>query len=114
MRFESERSSRPFGARSRFVESVAEHRTRLALEHEERQQRRLEAFAGQTSFANDPSERIRIWERLHGLDLPRNPTHNLLSVIAAATELQLEQVREVQRLRLSVVHDGGISGASPE
>jgi hypothetical protein len=48
------------------------------------------------------------------LDLPRNPTHNLLSVIAAATELQLEQVREVQRLRLSVVHAEGVSGAGPE
>ena len=114
MSFESERFSRPFGAQSRFAESVAEHRTRLALEHEERQQRRSEALAGQTSFANDASERIRIWERLHGLDLPRNPTHNLLSVIAAATELQLEQVREVQRLRLAVVHEERVAGSSPE
>jgi hypothetical protein len=46
-----------------------------------------------------PSERIRIWERLHGLPLPRNPTHKLLNVIAAATDLQLEQVQEEQRLR---------------
>ncbi len=103
MRFESERSSRPFGVRSHFVESVAEHRTRLAREHDEKEQRRSEALAAQTSFANDPSERIRIWEQLHGLHLPRNPTHNLLSVIAAATDLHIEQVREVQRLRLPPV-----------
>ncbi len=105
MRLEYEHSSRPFGSRSRFVESVAEHRTRLAREHEDRQQRRSEALASLTSFANDPSERIRIWEQLHGLHLPRNPTHNLVSVIAVATELQLEQVREVQRLRLPAVRD---------
>jgi hypothetical protein len=46
-----------------------------------------------------PGERIRIWERLHGLPLPLNPTHKLLGVIAAATDLQLEQVQEEQRLR---------------
>ena len=108
MRFEYERSSRPFGARPRVVESVAEHRTRLAREHEEKQQRRSEALAGQTSCANDPSERIRIWEQLHGLHLPRNPTHNLLRVIAVATELQLEQVREVQRLRVPAVRNSAV------
>jgi len=114
MSFASERSSRPFGVRSSFAESVAEHRTRLALEQEERQQRRLEALAGQTSSANDPTERVRIWERLHGLPLPRKPTHNLLRVIAVATGLQVEQVREVQRLRLPVVPEGSRLGASPE
>jgi len=101
MIFESERSSRLFPTQLRIGESIADHRARLAREHEETQQRRLEALAGQVSVVNAPSERIRIWEQLHGLPLPRNPTHNLLRVIAAETDLQLEQVHEVQRLRLS-------------
>jgi hypothetical protein len=100
MIFESERSSRPFRMQSRIGESIVDHRARLAREQEEMQQRRSEALAGQVSIVNDPSERIRIWEQLHGLPLPRNPTHKLLGVIAAATDLQLEQVQEVQRLRL--------------
>jgi hypothetical protein len=107
MIFEPERSSRPFRAQSRIAESVAEHRTRLAREQEEAQQRRSEALAGQVSIINNPSERIRIWERLHGLALPRSPTHKLLGVIAAATDLELEQVQEVQRLRLCVARGSG-------
>ncbi|MFL6601322.1 MAG: hypothetical protein ACJ8R9_08320 [Steroidobacteraceae bacterium] len=80
-------------------ELVADYRARLAHEHAERQERRQNELAEQVSIRNMPGERIRIWERLHGLPLPLNPTHNLLSVIAAATDLQLEQVREEQRLR---------------
>ena len=101
MDFESERSGRLLRTQLHIGESVAEHRARLAREHEEMQQRRSEALAGQVSIVNAPSERIRIWEQLHGLQLPRSPTHNLLRVIAAGTDLQLEQVREVQRSRLS-------------
>jgi hypothetical protein len=37
---------------------------------------------------------------MHGLALPRDPQHNLLSVIAIATDLEIEQVQEEQRLRL--------------
>ncbi len=53
------------------------------------------------SIRNTPGERIRIWERLHGLTLPRDPTHRLLAVVATATDLALEQVLEEQRRRLS-------------
>ena len=98
MIFESRRSSRPFALYGA-AESVAEHRARLAREQEETQQRRSEALASQVSIGNNPSERILIWERLHGLQLPCSPAHKLLGVIAAATDLQLEQVHEVQRLR---------------
>ncbi len=100
MIFESRRSSRHFTL-SGAPESVAEHRARLAREQEETQQRRSEALASQVSMGNNPSERILIWERLHGLQLPCSPTHKLLEVIAAATDLQLEQVHEVQRLRVT-------------
>jgi hypothetical protein len=110
MMFESERRSRPLGTRYRIDESISDYRERLAREREEMQQRRLEALAEQVSIVNIPSERIRIWERLHGLSLPQNPTHKLVVIIAAATELQLEQVQEVQRLRQ--VAGGGVSSAA--
>ena len=104
--------SRLFPTQLRIGETIADHRARLARELEETQQRRLEALAGQVSVVNAPSERIRIWEQLHGLPLPRNPTHKLLRVIAAGTDLQLEQVREVQRLRLSAA-PGIVAEAAP-
>lgn len=112
MVFEFERFKPPLKPQLHFGESTADLRARLAREHEERQQRKLEALAGQVSVVNTPSERIRIWEELHGLPLPRNPAHKLLRVIADATELQLEQVREVQRLRLSAAR-GKIAEAAP-
>jgi hypothetical protein len=101
MTFEFTRSNRPHAALSGTAESVAEHRSRLAREQEEIQHRRMDALAGQASIVNNPSERILIWERLHGLPLPRSPTHKLLGVIATATDLHLEQVQEVQRLRVA-------------
>lgn len=111
MTFESKRSNRPFAVLSGTAESVAEHRSRLAREQEDIQHRRMDALAGQASIVNNPSERILIWERLHGLPLPRSPTHKLLGVIAAATDLQLSQVQEVQRLRVATGNTS--AGTSP-
>jgi hypothetical protein len=105
MIFESQRSTRLFRTQSHIGETVADHRARLARELEEIEQRRLQALAGQVSVVNAPSERIRIWEQLHGLPMPRSPGHKLLGVIAAATDLQLEQVQEVQRSRVSTPHN---------
>jgi hypothetical protein len=101
MVFETRGSSRPFGVGPHAGELVADYRARLAHEQAERQQRREAELAEQVSIVNMPSERIRIWERLHGLPLPRDPQHNLLSVIALATDLELEQVQEEQRARLA-------------
>jgi len=99
--FTSKGSNRPFSALSTPAESVAEHRSRLAHEQEIAQQRRTEALAGQVSISNTPSARILIWEQLHGLPLPSSPNHKLLKVIAAATDLQIEQVQEVQKARVA-------------
>jgi|SRR5579863_9969906 len=59
------------------------------------QEQRIE----QSSELNTPAMRIRAWERLHRLTLPRGPAHAVLNVVANATRLTLEQVREEQRRR---------------
>ena len=99
MTFTSRGSSRLFSELPATAESVAEHRAHLAREQEHAQPRRTEALSGQISITTTPSERILIWEQLHGLALPSNPDHKLLVVNAAATDLQIEQVKEVQKLR---------------
>jgi hypothetical protein len=100
MVFESRNSSRSFVPGISAGESIADQRARIAHEHAEREERRQADLAEQSSIRNAPGERIRIWERMHGLALPRDPQHNLLSVIAIATDLEIEQVQEEQRLRL--------------
>ena len=69
---------------------------RAQKEDAERAQReRIE----QSSELNTPAVRIRAWERLHRLTLPRESAHAVLDVVAKATHLTLEQVREEQRRR---------------
>jgi hypothetical protein len=69
---------------------------REQIEEAERAQReRIE----QACELNTPEIRIRAWERLHRLTLPRGSAHAVLDVVANATRLTLEQVREEQRQR---------------
>ena len=69
---------------------------RERIEEAERAQReRVE----QSCELNPPAIRIRAWERLHRLTLPRGSAHAVLDVVANATRLTLEQVREEQRRR---------------
>src|SRR5579862_9630677 len=80
-------------------ESTADYRTRMArlqAEALEHWQKQLDA---QTSALNSPSDRIRIWERRHQIDLPRDPRHRLIKLIAANTGLSAEDVYAEQRLR---------------
>jgi hypothetical protein len=80
-------------------ETMREHRERIALEEREKEQRRQEQLADQRSDLNSPEIRIRAWERMHGLRLPSAAAHPILDVIATATRLTLEEVREEQRAR---------------
>jgi len=75
-------------------------RARMAHEQAEAQQRRELELLEQSSMRNSPEERIRIWERLHAVAMPRSTAHRLLDVIAADTGLTLEQVHDEQRRRL--------------
>jgi hypothetical protein len=59
--------------------------------------RRAQAEHEQQQRQADRQQQIRLWEKLHALNLPRSPTHRLLRIIADQTELSLEQVLDVQR-----------------
>lgn len=78
---------------------LRDYRQRLADEERERAEQRRLQMADQRSDINGPQARIRAWETVHGLRLPTSPTHPVLRVIAAATELTLGDVLEEQRLR---------------
>jgi hypothetical protein len=78
--------------------SLADRRAQAEHEQQQRMLERRQQIAQQSSPLRSAEERIRLWEKLHALTLPRSPTHKLLRIIAEQTELSLEQVLEVQRL----------------
>ena len=82
-------------------ETVADYRTRIAQHQAEIVGRRQQELLEQTSPQHTPAVRIRIWERLHQVAMPRNPAHRLLDVIAANTGLSIDEVREEQRQRIA-------------
>jgi hypothetical protein len=84
-------------------ELPAEYRARLAEERAAADERRRTEMLDLTATANAPAARIRAWERAHGLTLPRTESHPVLTSVAAATHLTLEQVQEEQRRRLMPV-----------
>jgi hypothetical protein len=76
-----------------------DHRARLERAQLEAAERRTQAFHDQRSPSNSNEARVRVWERLHHLSLPKDPGHNILTVVARQTGLALSDVQEVQRLR---------------
>ncbi len=82
-------------------EPLGDYRARLIAERAEALERRQRELAEQVSIQNTPADRIRIWERLHEIALPRDPRHRLLQVIADATRLGLDQVLSEQQARAS-------------
>jgi hypothetical protein len=69
---------------------------RLQADAAEERQRKL---GEQHSMHNTPERRIKIWEHLHAVPLPRTAAHPLLAVVANQTGLTLEQVQDEQRKR---------------
>jgi len=82
---------------------MRDYRQRLADEQYERAERKRMELADQRSELNDAKARIAAWEKAHALRLPISPTHPVLQVIAAATDLALEEVLEEQRQRAGQV-----------
>ena len=78
---------------------VAERRAEIERQQQERAAERREQIAQQSSPFSNPEERIQLWEKLHGLRLPRSATHKLLRVIAEQTDLSMQQVLETQQRR---------------
>jgi hypothetical protein len=79
----------------------ADPRAQALRAAEERAQERAQLIERQSSSLHTPEERIRLWEKLHVLSLPRVSTHPLLSLIASQTALTLQQVQDEQRRRAS-------------
>jgi hypothetical protein len=79
-----------------------DRRAEVERQQQERAAERQQQIAAQASEFNAPEERIRLWEKLHALPLPRSATHKLLHVIAAQTRLSIQQVREEQQRRASL------------
>lgn len=75
---------------------------RLAQERASARERWEHALREQSSPENDAAARIRIWERRHQLDLPRNPGHRLIAVIAIGTDLTVREVLAEQSARAAV------------
>lgn len=80
-------------------ESNADYRRRAEELQAEAAERRQQQIDQQSSPLNSRSVRIQTWERLHQVDLPRNPSHRLVDVIAANTGLTVDDVRAEQHDR---------------
>ena len=99
-------SSNPWSLSSRLppaddqADPTTGYPARIAREQAEEAERAQRERVEQSSELNSPAMRIRAWERLHRLTLPRGPAHSVLRIVAEATRLTLEQVREEQRRRL--------------
>jgi hypothetical protein len=84
-------------------EPNADFRARIARRQAEAAEIRQRELIEQASTINSPDLRIRIWERLHEIPLPRDSAHRLLGVIAAQTGLTMVQVQDEQRTRAGAV-----------
>jgi hypothetical protein len=93
---------------------VAENRARIAHEQAQELERKQQELLEQISERNTPAQRILIWERRHGLTLPRDSNHPALAIVAAATGLALEQMHEEQRRRSASTKTATeVQGAAP-
>lgn len=79
--------------------SVPERRAAAERASEEREQWRIEQVREQVAPHKSPQERIEVWEKFHGLGLPRTANHKLLNVIATQTQLSLSDVFGEQQRR---------------
>ncbi len=76
-----------------------DYRERMARAQADAAEARRRELNQQASTVNTPDRRIRIWEHLHAVPLPRTDNHPLLAVVANQTGLTLEQVQNEQRKR---------------
>lgn len=83
-------------------DSMMDFRARLVHQQAEAAERRRLDLAEQSSRLKTAEERIRIWERIHEVTLPRDSAHNLVEIIAANTGLTEAEVRDEQQRRAAL------------
>jgi hypothetical protein len=81
---------------------MMDFRARLVHQQAEAAERRRLDLAEQSSRLKTAEERIRIWERIHEVTLPRDSAHRLVDIIAANTGLTDADVREEQQRRAAL------------
>jgi len=81
---------------------MMDFRARLVHQQAEAAERRRLDLAEQSSRLKTAEERIRIWERIHEVTLPRDSAHNLVEIIATNTGLTEADVREEQQRRAAL------------
>jgi hypothetical protein len=81
---------------------MMDFRARLVHQQAEAAERRRMDLAEQSSRLKSAEERIRIWERIHEVTLPRDPAHRLVDIIAANTGLTDGDVRDEQHRRAAL------------
>jgi hypothetical protein len=81
---------------------MMDFRARLVHQQAEAAERRRMDLAEQSSRLKTAEERIRIWERIHEVTLPKDPAHRLVDIIAANTGLADSDVRDEQQRRASL------------
>ncbi len=81
---------------------MMDFRARLVHQQAEAAERRRLDLAEQSSRLKSAEERIKIWERIHEVALPRSTAHNLVDIIAANTGLTDADVREEQQRRAAL------------
>ena len=81
---------------------MMDFRARLVHQQAEAAERRRLDLAEQSSRLKTAEERIRIWERIHEVTLPRDSAHRLVEIIAANTGLSDAEVREEQSRRAAL------------
>jgi hypothetical protein len=81
---------------------MMDFRARLVQSQAEAAERRRNDLAEQSSRLKTAEERIRIWERIHEVTLPRDPGHRLVEIIAANTGLTDADVLDEQQRRAAL------------
>ncbi len=81
---------------------MMDFRARLVHQQAEAAERRRLDLAEQSSRLKSAEERIRIWERIHEVTLPRDAAHNLVEIIATNTGLTEADVRGEQQRRAAL------------
>ena len=81
---------------------MMDYRARLVHQQAEAAERRRHDLAEQSSRLKTAEERIRIWERIHEVNLPRDTSHRLVEIIAANTGLTDADVRDEQQRRAAL------------